>query len=123
MLHIPRQSFVDSMIDSAVNSSMLEKANLTKEDVVFAFYNEMVTGWGYEGSLQVVDNSPSYFQHFLLLAFCFQPPDFQSFTFLEVLFCQAYLQKLTWKPNNRGDIHFSLCLWALWGPGMGYIHA
>ena len=50
MLHLPRQSFVDSMIDSAVNSSMLEEANLTKEDVVFAFYKAMVTGWGYEGS-------------------------------------------------------------------------
>ena len=56
MLHLPRQSFVDSMIDSAVNSSMLEKANLTKEDVVFAFYNEMVTGWGYKSSLQVAEN-------------------------------------------------------------------
>ena len=57
MLHLLRQSFVDSiMIDSAVNSSMFEEANLTKEDVVFAFYNEMVTGWGYKSSLQVVEN-------------------------------------------------------------------
>ena len=38
MLHLPRQSFVDSIIDSAVNSSMLEGANLTKEDVVLAMY-------------------------------------------------------------------------------------
>ena len=50
MLHLPRQSFVDSMIDSAVNSSMLEEANLTKEDVVLAMYKTMVTGSGYEGS-------------------------------------------------------------------------
>ena len=38
------------MIDSAVNSSMLEEANLTKEDVVFAIYKAMVTGYGYEDS-------------------------------------------------------------------------
>ena len=50
MPHLPRQSFVDSMIDSAVNSSMLEGANLTKEDIVLAMYRAMVTGWGYEGS-------------------------------------------------------------------------
>ena len=50
MLHFPRQSFVDSMIDSAVNSSMLEEANLTKEDVVLAMYKAIVTGWGYEES-------------------------------------------------------------------------
>ena len=56
MLHLPRQSFVDSTIDSAMNSSMLEGANLTKKDVVMAFYKVMVTGWGSEGSLQVVDN-------------------------------------------------------------------
>ena len=56
MLHLPRQSFVDSMIASAVNSNMLEEANLTKEDVVFAFYKAMLTGWGYVGSSQVVEN-------------------------------------------------------------------
>ena len=50
MLHLPRQSFVDSMIDSAVNSSMLEGANLTKEDIVLAMYRAMVTGWDYESS-------------------------------------------------------------------------
>ena len=51
MLQLPRQSFVDSiMIDSAVNSSMLEGANLTKEDIVLAMYRTMVTGWDYESS-------------------------------------------------------------------------
>ena len=51
MLHLLRQSFVDSiMIDSAVNSSMLEGANLTKEDVVLAMYEFMVSGWGNESS-------------------------------------------------------------------------
>ena len=51
MLHLLRQSFVDSiMIDSAVNSSMLEGANLTMEDVVLAMYEFMVSGWGNESS-------------------------------------------------------------------------
>ena len=58
MLHLPRQSFVDSVIDSAVNSSMLEKADLTKEDVVLAMYRAKVTGTGSESSgRQVFVNS------------------------------------------------------------------
>ena len=61
MLHLLRQSFVDSiMIDSAVNSSMLEGANLTKEDVVLAMYRVVfLTGppdFQYQNEKQVAAN-------------------------------------------------------------------
>ena len=40
-----RQSFVDSLIASALNSSMLEQANLSKQAIVFAMYKAMVAGY------------------------------------------------------------------------------
>ena len=77
-------------------------------------------------------SSFSYFQHLLLLAFLLLAfPTFSfptsnfllqafllpAFYFSRSAFCHAFIQKLTSKPNNRGDIHPSLFLriQASWG--------
>ena len=43
------------------------------------------------------------------------------YSIIEDVVCQAYVLRTGLKPNNCGYMQFCLCLWALSGPGVGYI--
>ena len=43
------------------------------------------------------------------------------YSIIEDVVCKAYVLRTGLKPNNCGYMQFCLCLWALSGPGVGYI--
>ena len=43
------------------------------------------------------------------------------YSIIEDVVCQAYVLRTGLKPNNCGCMQFRLCVWALSGPGVGYI--